>query len=159
MVFPTSWSSSADATTFNTATFSCRGAPNPSISCNKVNNNINASLILSASTSSLFSFNVTNIKNPASEENNNQLNLQFYFSGKQIAYCYVNIIGTTARTLNDLNIQLTGSLGANIIGTISFSIIEKARTTDIVKIEFPKSYDCSNLYAAFVYLNAETVGR
>lgn len=86
--------------------------------------------------------------------------LQFYVpSNKQIAYCTITITGTTARVMSDLSIDFSGALGSNIIGKVMFSITEKARTTDIVKIELPKLYDCSGLYAAFVYVNGESVGN
>lgn len=71
MVFPSSWASSSTNDKYNPLTSSCRGAVNPLISCPIVNGNLNVSNILSASTSSSFSFNVTQITNPGSEENNN----------------------------------------------------------------------------------------
>jgi hypothetical protein len=66
MVFPLSWASSSTTATYNPLTSSCRAAVNPLISCPMVNGNLNVSNILSASTSSPFSYNVTQITNPGS---------------------------------------------------------------------------------------------
>lgn len=128
-------------------------------SCPQTNGNLNVTKFITTSTSASFSFNVTDIKNPGSDELNNQLLLQFYNSGNLYAVCYAPITGTTARTIPDLSISMPGSLGDVITGMINFTTTELSKTTDIVQIELPLAYDCSLLYTAFVYLNNETVNR
>lgn len=65
MIFPSAWNSASTQGTFNT-NYTCRGANNPSILCPLINGNINVSNILTTSTTSSFSYNITDIRNPGS---------------------------------------------------------------------------------------------
>lgn len=134
MYFPSMWSSSTQTGTFSPTTSTCVSTINPAIACPQVNGNINASNVLASSTSSSFSFSLTDVRNPGSAEDNNQLTLQFYSSAKQIAYCTVPITASTPKTIPDFSISLSGTIGAIITATASFSTTEKVKTTDIVQL-------------------------
>lgn len=61
--------------------------------------------------------------------------LQFFtINAKQLASCYVPIIGTTAGTLPDLLVSMAGTLGSVTVGVVNFTIANKAKTTDLVQI-------------------------
>ena len=137
MFFPSIWSSSSETGTYANAT--CSSTLNPSIACVLTNGIFNVTNVLVANTSTAFTFTMSNIRNPGSEEYNNQLIFQFFTSSsRQIAYCTVPITGTTAKTLPDLSFSLSGSIGSLSTAVMSFTITEKPKTTDIVQIELPK---------------------
>jgi hypothetical protein len=60
--------------------------------------------------------------------------LSFYSSGNQLAYCYVPISGTTAKSIPDLAISMAGSMGSIVTPLINITISEQAKLTDIVQI-------------------------
>lgn len=67
MNFPSMWATSTASGTYSWPGSACSSTVNPLINCVQVNSNLNASNVLSASTSSAFSLTLTNILNPGSE--------------------------------------------------------------------------------------------
>jgi len=98
-----------------------------------VSNVITATNVISASSSSPFSFSLATINNPATEQTNNDLNFTyFHANNSQISYCTVPITGLTSPPLTGISFTIVGN-----VGLLSYSNTLPTLATDDLLITLP----------------------
>jgi hypothetical protein len=94
---------------------------------------ITATNVISASSSSPFSFSLATINNPATEQTNNDLNFTyFHANNSQISYCTVPITGLTSPPLTGISFTIVGNAGL-----LSYSNTLPTLATDDLLITLP----------------------
>lgn len=142
MTFPAVWTNSLSGPAL--AYSSCSGG----VVCIVSSNVVTASNLIASTSSSPFSFTISSINNPGTQQPNSDLIFTYYYSnGSTLASCAVIISGLTSPSLTGVTFTLSGN-----IGILSYTNTLLPLTTDELLITMPAEISLTNFTLAQVYI-------
>lgn len=142
MTFPAVWTNSLSGPAIVYS--SCSGG----VVCIVSGNVVTASNLVASTSSSPFSFTISSINNPGTEQPNSDLIFTYFYSnGSTLASCAAIISGLTSPALTGVSFTLSGN-----VGTLSYTNTLLPLTTDELLITMPEEIALNNFTLAQVYI-------